>query len=65
MKKRFEILRRESRAARPWLQAIVLDLADENATVATALTQMNATPGLVDEAGKPVGRILWECSCLQ
>ena len=66
MKVLFEILRRERADAAPCLQRIPFETEDANATVATALTRMNATPGLTDEAGKPVALpIRWECSCLQ
>ncbi len=52
----FEILRRESAGASGYVQEIPYETADEDATCASALTQINAvleTP------------VRWECSCLQ
>lgn len=65
MKLTFEILRRAPGAAESRVQRIAWQTEDDNATVATALTDMNRTPGLTDEGGDPVGHIHWECSCLQ
>ena len=65
MKARFEILRQSGPEAQPWTQIIDYVTDNENATVATALADMNRTPGLKDVEGKPVGHIHWECSCLQ
>lgn len=65
MKIIFEILRRESRDAAPYRQRIPFETEDAAATVASALTAMNADPALCDETGAPVSPIHWECSCLQ
>lgn len=65
MKARFEILRRRHGEERSYVQTIEIEIPGESATVATALTQMNETPGLTDVEGRPVGHIFWECSCLQ
>ena len=65
MKLTFEILRRPAGAAASTLQRIEWETEDENATVATALTDMNRDTSLTDVEGKPVGTIRWECSCLQ
>ena len=62
---RFEILRRRPGEGESWQQTIEFRPADDNATVATALTAMNADPTLRDTEGRPVGHIAWECSCLQ
>ena len=42
-----------------------ISTSDENATVATALTQINADPDRTDTEGNPFSVIEWECSCLQ
>ena len=62
---RFDILRRENKDAAPRRQVIEYTAEDANATVATALIALNGTPGLTDTEGRPVGQIMWECSCLQ
>ena len=65
MKLRFEILRQAPGAKESHIQTIDFETANDNATVATALGDMNRDPGLKDVSGAPVGRIAWECSCLQ
>ena len=65
MKLLFEIARRAPGEDRSRWQRIPWETQDENATVAAALRAMNACPGLRDEKGEAVGRIEWECSCLQ
>ena len=62
---RFDILRREKAESMPYRQVIEYTTDDPNATVATALTALNETVGLTDVEGRPVERIMWECSCLQ
>ena len=64
MKVRFEILR-QSPGGKPRTQGIDYATDNENAAVATALMDMNRDADLKDIEGKPVGRIAWECSCLQ
>ena len=65
MKVLLDILRCESADAAPWHQCIPFETADTNATVASALTAINADPSLRDTEGRPVTPIRWECSCLQ
>lgn len=65
MKLRFEILRRAPGEAEGRVQAIDYETNDPAATVATALMDMNRAEGLADVEGRPVGRVVWECSCLQ
>ncbi|MBR0091180.1 MAG: succinate dehydrogenase [Lachnospiraceae bacterium] len=56
---------------RTWTQQIVLDTAlfgedEARATVATALTYLNAHAGEIQDAGgNPVTEIAWDCGCLQ
>ena len=61
----FEISRTKHGDRTSRLQRIRWETADESATVASALTGMNADPDLRDENGEAVGHIFWECSCLQ
>ena len=65
MKVTLEILRQARGETQSRLQRIAWETADDNATVATALADMNRQPALVDLDGQAVGRIEWECSCLQ
>ncbi len=65
MKIRLDILRRESGETEPYLQSIMFETEDENATVATALSEINKSEGIRDLNGKRVKPIRWECSCLQ
>lgn len=65
MRKVLDILRRASAEATPYHQRLVFETEDETATVATALTELNARPALVDEQGVPAEPIMWERSCLQ
>ncbi|HAJ97678.1 MAG TPA: succinate dehydrogenase [Ruminococcus sp.] len=61
-----KILRRESPDTSPYWQSIPFQTEDENATVATALTNINSGNGLTDTEGNAVRLpIQWECSCLQ
>ena len=59
------ILRTERGSGHSYLQDIPYSSENDNATVATALTDLNANPDTVDCDGNPVGQIEWECSCLQ
>lgn len=65
MKIRLNILRRENSEAEPYIQSIIFESNDVNATVATALTEINNNPDIKDINGKSVTPIRWECSCLQ
>ena len=64
MKRRLEILRRKQ-GGEPYLQTIEFETKDENATVATALRQINSDSSFRDINGETVGEIKWESSCLQ
>ena len=65
MKVTLDILRRESANSEPYRQKIVFETNDGNATVATALTQINVSRSYLDTDRRPVGEVRWECSCLQ
>lgn len=65
MKIELDILRREGPDARPYRQIVPFETEDENATVATALTQINSSPDIRDKDGNAVTAVRWECSCLQ
>ncbi|MBR0090883.1 MAG: succinate dehydrogenase [Lachnospiraceae bacterium] len=71
MKIRLFLSRYNREEDRTWTQQIVLDTAvlgqdAARATVATALTYLNAHIGEIsDTDGHPVKRIAWDCGCLQ
>ena len=65
MEYRLEIWRQENSDSPGRFQTILYQTGDERETVATALTNINNTPGMQDINGNPVGEIGWECSCLQ
>ncbi len=65
MKIKLDILRLENSESEPYRQCVVFETDDENATVATALTEINNKGNYKDENGKTVAPIHWECSCLQ
>ena len=58
MKIKLDVLRRENSDSKPYTQSIIFETEDTNATVATALTEINTNPDIVEP-------IRWECSCLQ
>ncbi len=62
---RLDILRRQDSHEKPYWQSIFYETEDLNATVASALTEINQNKNIVDIEGKTVGPIRWECSCLQ
>lgn len=64
MKYLIEILRQADPASAPYRQTIAFE-AQPGDTVATLLTRLNTAPDLCDTNGKPVGKIHWQCSCLQ
>lgn len=64
MKLKIEILRQKDSVSKPYLQSIEYEALPED-TVATLLTKLNAAPDLTDTNGDPVGKIHWQCSCLQ
>ena len=64
MKLRFDILRQSSPESEPYLQSIEYSTGRENATVASALLEINLSD-MTDTNGKPVGEIGFEHSCLQ
>ena len=65
MKIQLEILRRSSAEEKPVWQVIPYETADESATVASALQDINANPGQRDREGRPVSPVRGECSGLQ
>ena len=65
MEIRFNILRTNRTDKTQYMQNIIYEIDDDNATVATALTLMNEEKELKDIDGNPVSPIVWECSCLQ
>jgi succinate dehydrogenase / fumarate reductase iron-sulfur subunit len=64
MKIRLDFFRRK-RGGEPYLQSVLFEYSDPKTTVAAALTEINADPECKDIEGKPIGKIKWECSCLQ
>lgn len=64
MKLIIEILRQRDSASEPYRQKISYEAPPED-TVATLLSKLNREQELTDMTGKPVGRIEWQCSCLQ
>ena len=64
MKLKIEILRQNDRESKPYMQTLEYEAPPED-TVATLLTKLNAEADLTDIGGEPVGRIYWQCSCLQ
>ena len=65
MKYTIEILRQQDRAAAPYRQIIPFETDDPQMTAATLLKTLNANPRQTDIDGNPIGKIAWECSCLQ
>ncbi len=65
MKYTIEILRQQDREAAPYRQIIPFETDDPQMTVATLLKTLNANPRQTDIDGNPIGKIEWECSCLQ
>jgi succinate dehydrogenase / fumarate reductase iron-sulfur subunit len=65
MKKLLDVLRRENADAPAYHQVFAYESDDENATVATALREINARATIVDASGEAAAPIRWECSCLQ
>lgn len=65
MKSKLDILRQENNTSKPYHQTIIFETEDINATVATALTEINGNHNIKDTDGNPVKPICWECSCLQ
>ena len=65
MQTRLDITRRKGAGDKPYVLSVPFETKDENATVATALTAINADPSRRDISGQPFEPISWECSCLQ
>lgn len=65
MRKLLEIARRTAPDQPEYRQTFVFETDDGQATVATALRELNSRPQLVDIDGDPALPIRWECSCLQ
>ncbi len=65
MKIRLDILRRDSSEAAPYTQSFIYETDDENATVATALCDINSQAVIRDAEGNAAKPIKWQCSCLQ
>ena len=65
MKIKLDILRQENSTSEPYRQTVIFETEDINATVATALTEINNNPNIKDTEGNRVKPILWKCSCLQ
>ena len=65
MRKLLEIARRTAPDAPEYRQTFVFETDDDQATVATALRELNARPQLADVDGNRAAPIRWECSCLQ
>ena len=65
MKVILQILRTRKGGGPQWLQSVPYEGTDENATVATALSDINSKADYRDTEGNTVSPVLWECSCLQ
>ena len=62
---RLDVLRRSSPDEESYIQSIIYKINNENATVATMLTDINNDPAQLDTEGHLVTEIRWEHSCLQ
>ncbi len=62
---RLDVLRRESPTAQPYWQRIPFATENPNATVASALTEINRSGRYTDTEGNRVLPIQWDCGCLQ
>jgi succinate dehydrogenase / fumarate reductase iron-sulfur subunit len=62
---RLDILRRSSADDKPFWQSIYYETGEMNATVASALTDINNSGGYRDVRSEPAPYIRWECGCLQ
>ena len=65
MRKLLEIVRRAAPSQPEYRQTFVYETDDDQATVATALRELNARSRLEDAEGNSADPIRWECSCLQ
>ena len=65
MEIRIDILRRNSPSDKPYLQSVMYRYDNKAATAASALSEINSREGIKDINGAEVGRIRWECSCMQ
>ncbi|MBQ1375163.1 MAG: 4Fe-4S dicluster domain-containing protein [Clostridia bacterium] len=65
MKRIIEIERRAAPGDAPYIQSFIYETEDESATVATALSEINARVPLLDAGGEAAEPIRWESSCLQ
>ncbi|MBO7673696.1 MAG: 4Fe-4S dicluster domain-containing protein [Atopobiaceae bacterium] len=65
MRRVLEILRRSDAASQPHWQSFLYQTDDEQATVATALVELNEQDELHDVDGALAEPIMWENSCLQ
>ena len=65
MEIRIDILRRNSPLDKPYLQSVMYRYDNKAATAASALSEINSREGIKDINGAEVGRIRWECSCMQ
>jgi len=65
MRKLLEIVRRAAPSQPEYRQTFVYETDDDQATVATALRELNARSCLEDVEGNSADPIRWECSCLQ
>lgn len=59
------ILRKERGSEERYTESFIYESADEAATVASALTWLDAQSELRNAEGEKSRRIEWECSCLQ
>lgn len=65
MRKQIRVLRRTSANQEPFWQTFLFETDDEEATVATALRELNERETLRDVDGNVADVIRWENSCLQ
>jgi succinate dehydrogenase / fumarate reductase iron-sulfur subunit len=65
MKKLLKILRYNRHEKHSYWQSFNYETENENATIATALKELNRHENLIDTDGNSAQPIRWECSCLQ
>ena len=63
--KLIEVARRDGPAAEEYRQTFLFETQDDDATVATALRELNERSVLTDVDGNQAEPIRWQCSCLQ
>ncbi len=65
MEIQIKILRQDRPEGEPFWQTFLYETEDREATVASALEELNSRERLTDIDGNPARPVCWECSCLQ